>query len=75
MTVILKSCKSNDYYVSIEIENRYGKDVYVVQVCPYYGDCLCGYPIKEMTYPYADKEKAYRAYRRYVKKYVEEVEK
>ena len=65
-SVCLDSTTSKEYYVSLTVEVRYGKNVYIVQVCPIQGD-MCGYPIKEM--PYLDERKARASYKRYVKKY------
>ena len=45
----LDSITLTDYYVSLTVEVRYDKTVYIVQVCPMEGD-ICGYPIKEMQY-------------------------
>ena len=69
MTVTIENYKNDYYYVSLEIENRYGNDVYIVQICPRIDDCRCGYPIREMTYPVKDKKKAYATYRRYINNY------
>lgn len=70
MTVIVKQYKTDDYYVTLEIENRYGNNIYVVQVCPCYKNSdLCGYPIKEISYSISEKQKALATYRRYIKRY------
>lgn len=69
MTTVIKSCESNDYYVSLNIENRHGNDVYIVKVYPCIDECKCGYPEKETTYSINDKQKAYETYKRYIKKY------
>ena len=62
----LDSITLTDYYVSLKVEVRYDKTVYIVQVCPREGD-KCGYPIKEMQY--IDEKKARATYKSYVKKY------
>lgn len=73
MTTTIKQCKSDPYYVSLEVtKNRCGNGIYVVQVCPCIDECRCGYPEREMTYAIQDKEKAYATYRRYVRKYCKE---
>ena len=69
MTVTIKSNTNDNYHVSLEMENRYGNDVYIVQVCPCIDDSICGYPEKEMIYSIADKKNAYATYNRYMKKY------
>ena len=69
MTTVIKQYKNNNYYITLEIENRYDVDVYVVQVLPCIDDSRCGYPIMEMSYPIKDKKKALATYRRYVKKF------
>ena len=50
MTVTIKSNTNNNYHVSLDMENRYGNDVYIVQACPCIDDSRCGYPEKEMIY-------------------------
>lgn len=70
MTVTIKQHKTDDYYVTLEIENRYGNNIYVVQVCPCYKNSdLCGYPIRENSYSSTEKQKALATYRRYIKRY------
>lgn len=70
MTVVEKSHKNNNYYITLEINERYGNYYYTVQACPMIGEHLCGYPVKEMTYAMSEKNKAINTYNRYVKKYV-----
>lgn len=69
MSVTVEQYKTDNYYVTLEIENRYGNNIYIVQACPCYKDGLCGYPEREMTYPISEKKKAYATYRRYIRNY------
>lgn len=69
MTTVEKSHKNNNYYITLDITEKYGVYCYVVSVCPRINECMCGYPIKEMTYPLSEKVKADRSFKRYVKKY------
>lgn len=69
MTITVKSCKNDSFYISLEVQHRYENDIYVVQACPCINDYECGYPEREMTYSINDKDKAYTTYRRYVKRY------
>lgn len=69
MTIVIKQHKNNDYYISLSTENRYGIDIYIVQVLPCIDKARCGLPITEITYPIKDRKKALATYRRYVKKY------
>lgn len=71
MTTVINQCKKNKYYVYMQIETRWYSEVYVVGVCPCYNECLCGYPEREMIYSINDKKKALATYKRYVKKYCE----
>ena len=70
MTIIERSHTNNNYYITLEINERYGKNYYTVQACPMIGEHMCGFPEKETTYAINEKEKAIRTYNRYVKKYV-----
>lgn len=70
MTVVEKSHKNENYYITLEVcFGSYGP-YYSVQVCPRIGECECGYPIRNMTYSINDKEKANATFRRYKRKYV-----
>lgn len=70
MTVVEKSHYSDNYYITLEVEEgRYGF-YYEVQVCPRIGENECGYPVRSMTYSMKDRAKALATYRRYIKKYV-----
>ena len=69
MTTVIKQNTQNGYYVSLSLINSYNNDMYVVQVCPWINESMCGYPEKEMTYSIEDKKKAYDTYNRYIKKY------
>ena len=66
MVIVKESCKTQNYYISLEIINN----MYIVNVCPLISDCLCGYPEKSITYSINEKVKAYNTYKRYVKKYI-----
>ena len=70
MTTIVRNCKTDNYYITLEIERRNENDIYVVQACPCINDYECGYPEREMTYSIEDKKNAYATYRRYMKRYV-----
>ena len=72
MTTTIKQCDSDDYHVSLDVENRYGNEIYVVYACPRIDECRCVYPEREMTYAIQDNEKACATYRRYVRKYCKE---
>ena len=70
MTVVEKSHKNENYYITLDVEfGSYGP-YYSVQVCPRISECECGYPIRNMTYNIKDKERAYATFRRYKRKYV-----
>lgn len=69
MTTVIKQYKNNNYYITLEIKNRYDIAVYVVQVLPCFDKSRCGYPISEISYPIKDRKKALATYRRYIKKY------
>lgn len=70
MTVTQKQKVNNDYCISLEIKTAYGKDFYVVQVCPKVTNDLYGYPIATAIYSMEEKSKANRTFSRYVKKYM-----
>lgn len=70
MAVVVESCITDNYLISIEIEVRYGNSYYKVQTCPKRGDDMYGYPEREMGYSMDEKKKAYATYRRYKKKYI-----
>lgn len=70
MTIVEKSCTNKNYHITIEIEFKYNKPLYVVQACPLIGEHLCGYPEREMVYSFEEREKAYNTFRRYKKKYI-----
>lgn len=69
MTIVVESCITDNYLISIEIEERYGNRYYKVQACPKRGDVMYGYPEREMAYRMNQKDKAYATYKRYKKKY------
>ena len=66
MTMTIKSHKNDNYYITLEWSKN---NIYVVQVCPIISENLCGYPIREITYPINEKNKANNTYNRYIKKY------
>lgn len=66
MTFVEKNHTNENYYISLSYENN----CYSVQVCPRIDECLCGYPIRTMTYALSEKDKALATYKRYVKKYI-----
>ena len=69
MTVAIEQYETDKYYVEIAIENRYGNNIYVVQICHRFDSGLCGFPINKMVYSIDEKKKAYATYRRYIRKY------
>lgn len=68
MTVFLEQHETDKYYVSIAVERRYNREIYVVHITENVGG-LYGYPMLECTYPISEKKKAYATYRRYIRKY------
>lgn len=70
MTLVEKSHKNDNYYITLEIDESYGRNFYKVQACPMIREHFYGYPVREMIYSLNEKEKAIRTYNRYVKKYV-----
>ncbi len=72
MTIVIKSVKNNHYYITLEIEERYGKLCYIVQACPILNKDLhlCGCPTREITYTMDEKKKACATFNRYTKKYI-----
>ena len=69
MTVIVKQYENENYYISLEITTRYNRSIYLVQVYEMTNGEPNGYPIKEISYPINEKQKALATYRRYIKKY------
>lgn len=67
MTIVEKSHKNENYYISLNIEKG-TPFYYSVQVFPILGG-LCGYPIKSLIYSINEKGKALATFRRYTKKY------
>ena len=65
MTAVVKSCVSEQYYIEMSTEIRYDNDIYVVRVSPRYKDGMCGYPLREISYPITEKKKANATYNRY----------
>ena len=70
MTTVVRSHKSENYYISLDVECGYYGSYYSVQVCPRISDCECGYPIRDMTYPINEEKKANATFNRYKRKYV-----
>lgn len=70
MTIVERSHKNSNFHITLEINERYGRSYYEVQVCPMIGKHLCGNPIRQTTYAMSEKSKAVRTYSRYVKKYL-----
>lgn len=70
MTIVEKSHKNDNYYITLKITEKYGKGCYIVQASPKIKEHLYGYPIREMIYTMNEKKKAYATYNRYIKKYV-----
>jgi hypothetical protein len=70
VTTVERSYTNNNYHITLEIDERYGRNYYTVQACPMIGEHLCGYPVRQMTYAMNEKSKAINTYNRYVKKYV-----
>lgn len=70
MTLVEKSHKNENYYITVEVQMGWHTPYYEVQVCPRISDCECGYPIKKITYCLNDKKKAYATFNRYKRKYV-----
>lgn len=70
MTVVEKSHKNENYYITLEVCFGFYGPYYSVQVCPRTGECECGYPIRNMMYNINNKKKAYATFRRYKRKYV-----
>ena len=66
MTLVIKQHTENGYHVVLE----WVKDnSYKVEVCPCYSNGMCGYSIRDVTYPMSEKKKAESTYYRYVRKY------
>jgi hypothetical protein len=65
MTTILKSHKTDDYYIALSLDFRGYGEVYSVEICPRTGANTCGYPIRSMTYSVNDKKKALATFNRY----------
>ena len=70
MTVVEKSHISENYYITLEIATRWDKSYYLVQASPRFDNSMCGYPVREMTYPISDKKNAYATFNRYKRKYI-----
>ena len=70
MTSVIKQHTNNNYYISLEIKMRNERIIYEVQVCPLYSENMCGYPIREISYPMNEKKKALATFNRYKRKYV-----
>ncbi len=68
-TVVIASKETKNHYISVELQNRYGNNFYIVQVCPKQKDNLCGYPIREVIYRSEKKAKA--AFNRYIRTFKE----
>lgn len=69
MSSIVKQCCINGFYICLEIRFDGNASYYNVAVYIKQYNNICGYPINKMSYPMHEKEKAYRTYNRYVKKY------
>ena len=69
MTVIVKQYENENYYISLGITTRYDRSIYLVQVYEMINGKPNGYPIREFSYPNAEKQKALATYRRYIKRY------
>lgn len=69
MSMVVRQHTENNYYVTLEVKNVWGNDIYIVEVCPCYDNNMCGYPLQKMTYSIKDKKNAEATFRRYVKKY------
>lgn len=70
MSVTVEQKHTDNYYISMSIESAYNYNYYLISVYPLYKDGTAGYRIKEMIYPLTEKEKAYRTFNRYCKKYI-----
>ena len=69
MTVIIKSHKSNEYYITLSIEARTYGNIYIVEAVPRINDDLYGFPESQMIYSDDERKKADATFRRYCKKY------
>jgi len=68
--VTLASKETPKHYISMELQNRYSNNFYVVQVCPIQEGSLCGYPIRETIY--RNESKAKRTFNRYCREFKED---
>lgn len=70
MTVVVRNHTSENYSITLAVEQGYYGPYYSVQVCPRISYCECGYPIRDMTYPISEEKRANATFNRYKRKYV-----
>lgn len=70
MTIVLKQHTNENYYITLNIKNRYDRDYLEVQCYPLINKDFYGAPIRNVTYSLNEEKKAYNTFKRYVKKYV-----
>ena len=70
MTVVVRNHTSENYSITLAVEQGYYGPYYSVQVCPRISYCECGYPIRDMTYPISEEKRANATFNRYKRKYI-----
>lgn len=70
MTITEKQHTNENYYISMEIETRYGMTYYEVSVCPLLNAWEGGSPIKSIVYSMDERKKALATFNRYKREYI-----